>query len=74
MSQIDKTCMKSLPYDRFMNHTNKLRTLLNIWDKNVHIKPIFFLAFPLQAPLVHKWNEDMSRAKRRTPMDIQNNT
>ena len=36
---------------------------------------IFFLATsPLQAPLVHKWNGDLSRAQRKTSIAIQNNT
>ena len=57
------------------NITNKQKTLTNNWKNTNYIKHIFFLATsPLQAPLVHKWNGDLSRAQRRTPIVTQYNT
>ena len=64
-----------LSYATYQNSTKTLRTLVNNWEKNKYINFIFFLAaYPLQAPLVHKWNGDMSRTQRRTSMDMHNNT
>ena len=64
-----------LSYATYQNLTNKLRTLVNNWEENKYINSIFFLAtYPLQAPLVHKWNRDMSRTQRRISMDMYNNT
>ena len=51
-------------------HTNT-----NNWGKTNNIIKSFFLATsPLQAPLVHKWNGDLSRAQRKISIATQNNT
>ena len=59
----------------YRNTTSKPRPLITYWENYRYFTLTFFLATcPLQAPLVHKWNGDMSKAQRRISMDIHNNT